>query len=282
MKKYTTLKEIAHGHQLISRTIMMSHKTPDRLKKLLVHVEGTDDIPVYEVFFNKNFVDIQDCYGCVVVEDVHKIIKSETNWKYLSIRDSDFLVLSNKKKYSDDNFFYTDCHDSEMMMFNNPRLIKSVMNKLIGNSIDGIKERICNELYWVSMLKWFNMLRNLNYKFNDLDLAHLSWNAQISTTEALRFFIPTKNSPKSFPLKTFNIFQSKNKNPNINHLINGHDFITRWAAIIKREYNQQYSNREFRKIICNSYTIKMAKSTALYQNIMNWELSNKLSVLNYQ
>lgn len=282
MKKYTTLKEVAHGHQLISRTIMMTHKTPNRLKKLLVLVEGTDDIPVYEVFFDKNAVDIQDCHGCVVVEDVHKIIKSETNWKYLSIRDSDFLVLGNKKKYSDDNFFYTDCHDSEMMMFNNPRLIKSVMNKLIGNSIDGIKERICNELYWVSMLKWFNMLRNLNYKFEDLDLAHLSWNAQISTTEALRFFIPKKNSPKSFPLKSFNNFQSKNKNPNINHLINGHDFITRWAAIIKREYNQQYSNRAFRKIICDSYTIKMAKSTVLYHNIMNWELSNRLSVLNYQ
>lgn len=280
MKKYTTLKEVAHGHQLISRTIMMSHKTPDRLKKLLVLVEGTDDIPVYEVFFDKNVVDIQDCHGCVVVEDVHKIIKSETNWKYISIRDSDFLVLSNKKKYSDYNFFYTDCHDSEMMMFNNPRLIKSVMSKLIGNSIDGIKERICHELYWVSMLKWFNMLRNLNYRLEDLDLAHLSWNAQISTTEALRFFIPTKNSQKSFPLKSFKIFQSKNKNPNINHLINGHDFITRWAAIIKREYNQQYSNRAFRKIICDSYTIKMAKSTVLYHNIKNWELSNRLSVLN--
>lgn len=280
MKKYTTLKEVAHGHQLISRTIMMSHKTPDRLKKLLVLVEGTDDIPVYEVFFDKNVVDIQDCHGCVVVEDVHKIIKSETNWKYISIRDSDFLVLSNKKKYSDDNFFYTDCHDSEMMMFNNPRLIKSVMSKLIGNSIDGIKERICYELYWVSMLKWFNMLRNLNYRFEDLDLAHLSWNAQISTTEALRFFIPTKNSQKSFPLKSFKKFQSKNKNPNINHLINGHDFITRWAAIIKREYNQQYSNRAFRKIICDSYTIKMAKRTDLYDNIKNWALSNRLSVLN--
>ncbi|MEE1079678.1 MAG: DUF4435 domain-containing protein [Bacteroidales bacterium] len=282
MKKFTTLKEVACGHQLISRTIMMTHKTPDRIRKLLVLVEGTDDIPVYEVFFDKNVVDIQDCQGCEVVEDVHKIIKSETKWKYLSIRDCDFIVLSKKKKCLDDNFFYTDCHDSEMMMFSNPGLIKSVMNKLVGKSIDGIKRRICYELYWVSMLKWFNMFRNLKYKFEALDLAHLSWNAQISTAEALKFFVPTKNSPKSFPLNAYKKFQLINHNPDLNHLINGHDFVTRWASIIKTEYHQQYSDRAFRKIICDSYTIKMAKSTVLYHNIMNWELSNRLSVLNYQ
>lgn len=281
MKKYTTLKDIACGHLLIARTIMMTHKTPERIKKFLVLVEGTDDSPVYEVFFDKNVVDIQDCHGCDVVEDVHQIIKSETNWKYLSIRDCDFLILSKRKKYTDNNFFYTDCHDSEMMMFSNPRLIMSVMYKLVGKSNNGIKNRICDELYWVSMLKWFNMFRSLKYKFEELDLAHLSWNAQISNSEALRFFVPTKNSPKSFPLIAYNQFQSRNPNPDKNHLINGHDFVTRWAAIIKTEYHQQYSDRAFRGIICDCYTIKMAMGTTLYQNIKNWEVANGFSVLNH-
>lgn len=279
MKRYTTLKSIACGHQLIARTIMMSHKTPEKIRKILVLVEGADDVPVYDIFFKTNAVDIQDCHGCEVVEDVHNIIKSETNWKYLSIRDSDFLILSNKNIHIEDNFFYTDCHDSEMMMFKNPKLIMSVMYKLVGNKIN-IKDRICFELYNLSTLKWFNMYRNFCYKFEGLDLAHISWNAQISNAEALRFFVPSKNSPKYFPTKAYEQFLSQNSNPDLNHLINGHDFITRWAAIVKMEYHHQYSDNDFRKVICECYSIKMAMTTNLYKNIHNWECTNGLSVLN--
>lgn len=259
----------------------MAHKTPERFNKVLVLVEGIDDIPVYEVFFKRNVIDIQDCHGCEVLEKVHLIIEKETKWKkYLSIRDSDFLVLSNSRRYTEENFFYTDAHDSEMMMFKSPTLIKSVMRLMVGENGADIKKRICFELFYLSMLKWFIMFRSLKFKFEGLDLAHLSWNSQITSTEAIRFLEPTSRSFKLFPIKAYIEFQSKHPNPDVNHLINGHDFITRWAAIIKTEYHHQYSDSDFRKIICQCYTIKMAMSTTLYKCIKEWERVNALSVLN--
>ena len=280
MTKYTTLKDISSGQEFIASTIMLAHKTPQNMNKVLVLVEGLDDISVYEKFFNKNSVDFQDCHGCEVVETVHQIIKSKTHWKYISIRDCDFLVLSSRKRNTEDNFFYTDCHDAEMMMIKCSKLIKSTMLKLCGDDNYDIKARICHELFYLSMLKWFISFRSLQFKFLGLDLAHLSWNSQITNVEAVRFIVPTSKSHKEFPMNAYQRFLTQHPNPDVNHLINGHDFITRWAAIIKNDFHKQYSDRDFRRIVCGLYTINMVKCTSLYKSISEWERNNGLSVLN--
>ena len=115
MAKFKSLRETDRGQRRIARSVILAHKVPKTIHKFLVLVEGIDDLPIYYKFFNIDVVDIKDCNGCEHVNTVHETIKNETNFKFLSILDSDFKRLDGIEPF-DTNVFYTDYHDSELMI----------------------------------------------------------------------------------------------------------------------------------------------------------------------
>ena len=279
MNNYITLKSISYNHKSIARQIILSHKNVDTINQLLVLVEGYDDRDVYQTFFANNKVDIKDCLGCDAVISVHKTIKKETKWKYISILDSDFKRLDKFPRH-DINMFFTDWHDSEILMVHFEPVIKAVMNNILGRIPKyDIKKRLYNELYYVSLLKWFNMHRHFSYTFKDLDLAHESWGLQISEATVLQHMVPSKKSPKAFPSKPYNKFKKAHPNPDFDQITNGHDFISRWSAILKNEHQTQYSDHDFRDLVCAAFTIKYAAKTQLYANIKAWCKNNSFDVM---
>lgn len=107
MAKFKSLRETDRGQRRIARSVILAHKVPKTIHKFLVLVEGIDDLPIYYKFFNIDVVDIKDCNGCEHVNTVHETIKNETNFKFLSILDSDFKRLDGIEPF-DTNVFYTD------------------------------------------------------------------------------------------------------------------------------------------------------------------------------
>lgn len=279
MENFAILREIAKGHKLIARNIILSHKTSDRIGKFLILVEGVDDIDVYEHFFQLDKVDIHDCHGCEVVDSVHKIISSETGWRFLSILDSDFKRVDGLP-FHPDNMFYTDSHDSEMLMAQYPQFVREVMNKSLNckTTVD-IATRIKYELQNVSMLKWFNMSYHYSYTFVGLDLANMSPQMQISIGAVIQTLVPTQNSPKAFPSKKFEKFTKDNPNPPLDQITTGHDLITRWASIVRHEYRKQYSDVDFRKKICDAFAIRYVKKTILYNDMAKWCNKNQVFIM---
>ena len=279
MKYYTTLKSISSSHKSIARQIILSHKNVDTINRLLVLVEGDDDRDVYQAFFADNKVDIKDCWGCAAVSAVHETIKAEYKWKYISILDSDFKRIEGLPRH-DKNMFYTDWHDSEILMVHFESVTKSVMNSVVRQvPKNDIKERLYYELHYVSLLKWFNIHRHLSYTFKDLDLAHESWGEQISDATVIQHMVPSQNSPKAFPIKLYNKFKKEHPDPDFEQITNGHDFISRWSAILKNEYKKQYSDHAFRNLICSAFTTKYAAKTQLYADIKAWSMSNSFDIM---
>lgn len=184
MAKFKSLRETDRGQRRIARSVILAHKVPKTIHKFLVLVEGIDDLPIYYKFFNIDVVDIKDCNGCEHVNTVHETIKNETNFKFLSILDSDFKRLDGIEPF-DTNVFYTDYHDSELMITEYNQVWKKVLNSVSPSTayVD-FRKQAKVELYNVSFIKWFNMHRKLSFVFEGLDILNLCPGKAISEAMA--------------------------------------------------------------------------------------------------
>ena len=281
MGQFKSLRETEKGQKRIARSILLAHKVPQTINKFLVLVEGIDDLPIYRKFFDMNKVDIKDCNGCEHVKVVHDTIKQERegNKPFLSILDGDFNLLNGNVPF-DSNVFYTDYHDSELLISGNKQVRYKVFKDLLPKvkAID-IRERAQKELFYVSFAKWFNVYRHLSFKFEGLDLINCMPNQVISESVALQYFKPSPNGISKFPFKAFRIFQSKNRNPNLDQLTNGHDLITRMAGILRKKYQLQISDKDLRDRFCKAFENSHAQKTKLYKNIASWSKQNNLHIL---
>ena len=281
MGQFKSLRETEKGQKRIARSILLAHKVPQTINKFLVLVEGIDDLPIYRKFFDMNKVDIKDCNGCEHVKVVHDTIKQERegNKPFLSILDSDFNQLNGNVPF-DSNVFYTDYHDSELLISGNKQVRYKIFKDLLPKvkAID-IRERAQKELFYVSFAKWFNVYRHLSFKFEGLDLINCMPNQVISESVALQYFKPYPNGISKFPFKAFRIFQSKNRNPNLDQLTNGHDLITRMAGILRKKYQLQISDKDLRDRFCKAFENSHAQKTKLYKNIASWSKQNNLHIL---
>lgn len=281
MGQFKSLRETEKGQKRIARSILLAHKVPQTINKFLVLVEGIDDLPIYRKFFDMNKVDIKDCNGCEHVKVVHDTIKQERegNKPFLSILDGDFNQLNGNVPF-DSNVFYTDYHDSELLISGNKQVRYKIFKDLLPKvkAID-IRERAQKELFYVSFAKWFNVYRHLSFKFEGLDLINCMPNQVISELVALQYFKPSPNGISKFPFKAFRIFQSKNRNPNLDQLTNGHDLITRMAGILRKKYQLQISDKDLRDRFCKAFENSHAQKTKLYKNIASWSKQNNLHIL---
>ena len=281
MGQFKSLRETEKGQKRIARSILLAHKVPQTINKFLVLVEGIDDLPIYRKFFDMNKVDIKDCNGCEHVKVVHDTIKQERegNKPFLSILDSDFNQLNGNVPF-DSNVFYTDYHDSELLISGNKQVRYKVFKDLLPKvkAID-IRECAKKELFYVSFAKWFNEYRHLSFKFEGLDLINCMPNQVISEAVALQYFKPSSKGISKFPSKAFRNFQSRNRNPNLDQLTNGHDLITRMAGILRKKYQLQISDKDLRDRFCKAVENSHAQKTKLYKNIASWCKQNNHHIL---
>lgn len=269
------------SEHIVSGNIILGHKNSKRrLAKIMVLVEGKDDLPVYSTFLDVEKVDFRDCFGSDKVWNERKSLKKhQPNTPFITILDSDFRRLNDSLKHPDD-VFYTDHHDSEMLMFTSDSLMKSLFFDLTRekNYVD-LKSRIDHELYIISMLKWYNMKYHFKYEFDRSDLSTVCWNKQIDIDTSLKYLQPSPLSKKVLKKSSFIDFLTNYVGQDINQLMNGHDFIGRLAAIYRKDYKKQYSAEKFRELVCNYFTLKIAKKTQLYKDIQKWAGIYQMDIL---
>lgn len=211
MEKFKSLRTITQESNIVAREAILAHKADkETIKKVLVLIEGIDDKSVYSVFLDVDKVDFKDCNGCLNVEKQHDTLKKEYGSVFISILDSDFKRMDAMPDH-DKNLFYTDYHDSEMQMLCHKKVQETTIKKITQKRVDEDVVLMAEmELYNLSMLKWFNLKRNLRYRFEAMDLVNLCKGSELSVNIALQYITPTKKSPKMFPLQPFNKFLDKN------------------------------------------------------------------------
>lgn len=275
LRESVTAGNIADG-------IILSHKgSKDTLAKIIVLVEGKDDIDVYKSFLDEDKVDFQSRDGCSKVREVHRYMMKMYKSPFISILDSDFIRLSERKIKRPKNMFYTDYHDSEMLMVNSYGLMKAVFFSVVPSHVQYVelKDRIMDELHVLSLARWYVVKNKLGWVYCGLDLASLSWGVSIPVDEVMKVFSPGKKPKGQLKKDDLERFIHDYNGVDKRQTTNGHDFVSRMAAIFKKEFGCQLSDNDLRKKLCESFELKRAKTTQLYSEIKTWCDENSLGSL---
>ncbi|CDD48665.1 conserved domain protein [Bacteroides sp. CAG:875] len=123
-----SLKESVKAQDLINE-IRLQWNTAAFHQKVLIMVEGKDDKTFYFKFFNPSQSELKTCKGCRKLKDVYTSIRNSLTIECIAIKDSDFDRLNHIRPI-DENFFYTDCHDYEMMCLADEQVKKELFDNL--------------------------------------------------------------------------------------------------------------------------------------------------------
>lgn len=258
-------------------------KSPAFNGKVLVLVEGGGDRTFYYKFFNKENAAIRDCKGCKKVVEVYKLLQNKAKFNNITIKDSDFDRLNGKPELGI-NFFYSDCHDYEMMCMKNVTTVKKLFANLAVEYDEDIINRVFEDLKYLSFFKWYNYTFHTNYNFrkfsvtdktveqlNDFDYIHnclmvVSTNCNKIEKKTLEDFIESKSQSQ------YDLYE----------MTNGHDFIKRMIHHIKKKYNTltNINEEKLKNTLHPCYDIRDFKLTNLYKGIQQWESNNNINITN--
>lgn len=264
--------------------------------KVLILVEGKDDEFFYFKFFDHNNANIRRVNGCQGIIELRKFVEDNSNITAIAIIDSDFARLNNDLS-SDENIFYADGHDYEMMCFKSD----CVRHDLLENYRIEYSERpfadSFDDLSLLSYIQWYNYTYHLGYEASKVSVAEKD-KSQLSSFEILSAEINTKTlsarkkdapegtDPNSITVNPIekdllDAFIMQHPSPDKYEVTRGHSFIDRIIVHLKalnpelKQLNQ--SGLKFTMNPC--YSSECFKATVLYTSLSVWESKKGKKIL---
>lgn len=122
---------------------LLEWKTPSKAHKTLILVEGKDDREFYYKFFQDSNSEIKTSGGCGAFRKVYNCLQGKI--KNIAIKDSDFARLCHIFP-TEDNIFYADAHDYEMMCLKNESTRQEIFENLAITYNEDLWKQIFQEL----------------------------------------------------------------------------------------------------------------------------------------
>lgn len=258
---------------------LLEWNTPSNSHKILILVEGKDDCEFYYKFFRPANSEIKSSGGCGSLREVYNRLQGRI--KNIAIKDSDFARLCGIFPV-EDNIFYADAHDYEMMCLKNEKTRKELFDNLAIAYDETLCDEIFQDLSYLSYFKWFNYHDHLNYNFRAFKVEG------VDVTQLQDFnYIHTEILPKS-PQRSRTITFSElegfknGQAPCCKYeLTNGHDFIQRFCHHLKSKdlTTHQENEKSIRTRLHPCFRLDAFMQTQLYQGILNWESKNGVDIL---
>lgn len=256
----------------IANEIILERKSPAWNNKILILVEGKDDRIFYYKFFDNNFSEIKDCKGCKKVIDVYNLLNKKIYSDFITIKDSDFDRINGKNKLGD-NFFYSDCHDYEMMCLKNKNTINKLFAHLAMKYDDEIINNVFEDLRYISFFKWYNYTSHCNYNFRVLTIRNLPKNLLHDFGYIHNILLKASKNCVSINEQILEQFIDKNIHPDLYEITNGHDFISRLTLYLeKNNCSINNMNEDKLKLILHPcFDTNDFQQTELYRDIKMWQ-----------
>lgn len=260
--------------------LILQWKTPQNKDKVLLLVEGFQDIEFYNKFFSQETVGLRSCGGCNSMKNIYEgIQRKQMIFKFnLAICDSDFARINQKPPFGE-NVFYADTHDHEMMCICCENAFGSILALVNLSRIDVIFNTIVSELKELSIFKWYNYTHRYNCIFRHLELLNTS---QVELSDFSYLYDSIKaNSPKMSGECTLDALkrfaQEKENSIDWKEMTNGHDFIKRFTGYCRRSSLGQFPEKKIRAVLHDSFSHQDFFQTQLCSDIQKWEnLKSKL------
>ena len=279
----TSLKDASSKHQLKANQIRMEWYTPKNYGKVLILVEGPEDATFYFKFFNRENSGIKNSGGCGTLKGVYSILRTANEITCIAIKDSDFDRI-NSVAAIDENFFYADNHDYEMMCLSDQDVRKTFFENIGIEPDEELIDLIIEELRYLSFFKWYNYTH-----FNCYIMSKIRVDSQDITADKLNsynFLHTTCYNPVSshnvIDKNCLEHFIEQNHEYSDWEIINGHDFIQRLCFHLKQSHNRNNINEEKIKLVLYPcFDMNAFQKTLLYRDIRQWEANNRRYILQY-
>lgn len=257
--------------------ISMTLKNPIYQHRLLVLVEGADDILLYQKFLNEDTTKIEAVGTCNYFKEVLDYNSAKSD-RFIVIKDSDFENIIGFF-YTYPNLFRTDTHDAETLMmtenFKQNFKCEFLLNKAeYLNHVERVKE----ELRPLSYIKLHNVENRLRLKFVKC-CKYYNGTPQLTLTDCI-------NTIDEIPINKLNhnhneedIIATISKYPEIDlmQLTNGHDLCE--GIIYKcKTFNIEINKDAIPHHLRMLYSLEDFKKTKLYSDIMLWASKHKYKI----
>lgn len=271
----------AYNNNQKTASVVSELRHPETRNKLIVLVEGDDDVQFYNNIMNCTNTKLIPLGGCESLECVINNLNKRYPNRLLAIRDADFKRANNESRQYV-NVFWTDYHDIEMMQLSCGAAKYECDKYCFGQYCSTVFDDIQKELENVSYVRWFNQIRHDEYGqvgicFDHLPICSAIYDAcsVISIDDYWNYLMSKQSCPLSCQADDVRIFISNHSNGiDLKQITNGHEAVSALWCKIKLHYRLNLSKKQIAKEIRNFYTIDLFKKSILYNEIQQWRIQN--------
>lgn len=266
-------------------------------EKVLILVEGKNDVLFYFKFFDHSKTEIRQANGCQHIDVLLQKIVDDTEITAIVIKDSDFARL-NGTLSTNQCIFYADAHDYEMMCIKNEQVRHDLMeNNGIAYS-EVLYDKSFEDLKLLSYIQWYNYTNHLGYEASKVSVGDKN-DTQLSDYQVLHDEMILKtlwsrqktarkngDDPNSvtvnpIPWSVIDQFMTDHSGTDKYELTRGHGFITRFIHNVKMQHPefQQSSEDGLKKVLHPCFRAEHFKVTNLYAALQQWQIDHSMRIL---
>ena len=256
--------------------IRLALNSPITVDKIVMIVEGNDDLRFYSRMYDATKVEIVPVFNCDKIINILANLNPGYERRLIGIKDADFDVL-NGVAYSYNNLFLTDNHDLEIMELSSNGVVSKVWNEYVrGISMpNNLVMAIYQELLPLSLLKWYNGINHLSITFDRVKIGSSCDNNGCFEFVRHRdlLFRCGENIGKEPSLSIYNRWYD-GLSPDLKDVTNGHDAVDLLYQKIRIAYRINLKKKTFTNFIIDNYPKRDFVVTCLATKINAWALAN--------
>lgn len=260
-----------------TNTVRLLFRNPLNKGKVILLVEGFDDVNVFEKFFNPQLVQLHFVCNCNEIIRVLNQIEQRYQNRLLAIKDADFDRLKGIT-YTHTNLFLTDYHDAEMLMLSGYGTMLLAMRYNVNTMQIPSFKQLMQDIESISYLKIYNSIHDLRINFDKPEIAsfYTGKSPLDYSSYTINLFGKLANLGKIVAESTIVNFACSLSydDKDLLQLTNGHDMFDVVYKIIRLNYRQNLRKKDVAREMRRIYTWNRFKKTVLYNSLDKWFTSH--------
>jgi len=280
MRRYIRLQDVVNDFRL-------SQNHPLEAHKVWVFVEGDNDVRLWKKLFHGENVKLNAVNGNLYVRDIVKSINRIPYENAFGIVDADFSRLQTHSGV-EQNIFYTDCHDVEMMAIFTGRVFEHVTFDCWQKKINYVAQRneILQSITFIGVTRKYSLDKNVHLELSDFPVhicCDFGGNGHIMFDAKKFVQVANKRSPqktRDIRLEEIEdeIKQMTMSQDNLKELCNGHDFAKVWRKWLQHESNKNISLEHLESLLFMAFNFHEFCLTNLYKDLENWANAHRYTI----
>ncbi len=252
--------------------ILAARNTPSASRRVWIVVEGSDDIKIYEKFFNPDRTKVLPSTtstgrrGCACLEQiVTELLAVDATILVLGIRDRDYTQFQNPPYTFPPSVFVTDYRDIEMTMLAT-RSVISALARWNRGFVTALRRcrPVARHMGYMRICNYLGKLGcNFKKKVKVASVWDKSNKAFVPDWEECLLQLFLGNCPKSFSQQDFNTLKCKLAQEHDLYICQGHDMLRLLPSVMPQ-------NDRIRERIVDAYSQKDFCRSQLYSDISAW------------